>query len=518
MTEKGQRDEAIDKLNRVCIPLLARLSGVMDDYTRLTHQREVVLISNTEQQLANQRVLIGALAAVVVIGAVFASIVITRRLLSALGAEPVLLSAAAIRVADGDLQPLDISEKAPEGSVLASMARMQAGLVNLVRGVQSSANSIATASSQIASGNQDLSCRTEQQASALQQTAAQMHHMTDTVRATAQGARQANELAEEAAAVAERGGDVVGRVVNTMVEISDSSRRIADIIGVIDGIAFQTNILALNAAVEAARAGEQGRGFAVVAGEVRSLAQRSAESAREIKALIGTSVERVEHGSTLVAEAGETMARIVEQVRKVNSLIRRNSRRLHGANQGNRAGQSGRCFTGPRYPAELCTGRTKRCSGRQSATASSRSDGPCRRLPTSVVGWGAQRRIQKVWTSARHRDQVLHRANWTMSGALRSMTSCGTSVPGISRGGHATPITALLSREVAVSSLCLGPHAVGSTADAAWPSRKSQSCICAMCGLRECPVRRAIHQVFPGTLGYPSIRCSEPWLTPSCAS
>ncbi len=321
MAEKGQTEEAIAKLNRECVPLLARLDSVMDSYTKLSREREQELVTNIEESLAQQQMLIAALAAIVVVGAILAAVLITRRLLAALGAEPSELSAAANRVADGDLKPLAGADQAPEGSVLAAMARMQTGLVTLVRGVHSSADNIATASGQIAAGNQDLSGRTEQQASALQQTASQMHTMTEAVMASAQGARQANELAVEAASVAERGGEVVGRVVTTMTEISESSRRIADIIGVIDGIAFQTNILALNAAVEAARAGDQGRGFAVVASEVRSLAGRSAEAAREIKSLIQASVERVEHGSALVSEAGETMTHIVERVRKVNSLI-----------------------------------------------------------------------------------------------------------------------------------------------------------------------------------------------------
>jgi methyl-accepting chemotaxis protein-1 (serine sensor receptor) len=198
---------------------------------------------------------------------------------------------------------------------------MNDGLVDMVGRVRQSADSIATASQQIASGNQDLSSRTERQASALQQTAASMQQMTSTVQHTAESSRQASRLASAATEVAGRGGDVVKRVVATMGEISESSRRIADIIGTIDSIAFQTNILALNAAVEAARAGEQGCGFAVVAGEVRGLAQRSAQAAREIKALIGASVEKVAAGSQLVGEAGSTMGDIVSQVRRMTDLM-----------------------------------------------------------------------------------------------------------------------------------------------------------------------------------------------------
>jgi methyl-accepting chemotaxis protein len=187
-----------------------------------------------------------------------------------------------------------------------------------VRGV---VDGISTASTQIASGNHDLSARTEQTASNLQQTASSMEELTGTLRQSAESASQANQLASSAAEVAQRGGAVVSQVVTTMGEINASSKRIADIIGVIDGIAFQTNILALNAAVEAARAGEQGRGFAVVASEVRSLAQRSAEAAKEIKALIGVSVDRVEIGTQLVQDAGSTMGEIVASVRRVTDMI-----------------------------------------------------------------------------------------------------------------------------------------------------------------------------------------------------
>jgi methyl-accepting chemotaxis protein len=187
--------------------------------------------------------------------------------------------------------------------------------------VQTSASSVHLASDEIANGNQDLSSRTEQAASSLQQTASAVEHLTATVRHSADSARQANQLASSAAQVAQRGGSVVSQVVSTMEEINQSSKKIADIIGVIDGIAFQTNILALNAAVEAARAGEQGRGFAVVASEVRSLAQRSAEAAKEIKALIGTSVDKVETGSKLVADAGSTMNEIVASVQRVSDMI-----------------------------------------------------------------------------------------------------------------------------------------------------------------------------------------------------
>ncbi|MDH0862912.1 methyl-accepting chemotaxis protein [Mitsuaria sp. GD03876] len=207
------------------------------------------------------------------------------------------------------------------GRLLQSLDAMQGALLRLIGEVRGSTDSIGTASAEIASGNMDLSARTEQTASNLQQAAASLTQLTGTVRQTADAATTANQLAGSAAETAQRGGAVMGQVVATMGEISDSSRRIADIIGTIDGIAFQTNILALNAAVEAARAGEQGRGFAVVAGEVRSLAQRSAEAAKEIKSLIATSVERVESGSRLVSDAGTTMTDIVTSVQRVTDII-----------------------------------------------------------------------------------------------------------------------------------------------------------------------------------------------------
>jgi methyl-accepting chemotaxis protein len=226
------------------------------------------------------------------------------------------------RIATGDLtQPVLAQGRDEVADMLRAMGRMQDALVQLVSRVRSSSDSIGTASQQIASGNQDLSSRTEQTASNLQQAASSLEEITGTVGQTADSARTANQLAASASAQAQRGGEVVGQVVATMQEIQQRSSKIADIIGTIDGIAFQTNILALNAAVEAARAGEQGRGFAVVAGEVRSLAQRSAEAAREIKGLIGASVERVEAGSALVSTAGVTMSEIVASVQRVTDII-----------------------------------------------------------------------------------------------------------------------------------------------------------------------------------------------------
>jgi methyl-accepting chemotaxis protein len=245
----------------------------------------------------------------------------TRRLLDQLGGQPADAVAMARAVAAGDLTSSVLLRAGDDHSLMANLKVMQESLARTVNEVRQGSESVATASTQIADGNQDLSSRTEQQASALQHTASTMEELGTTVRHNADNARQANELAQGAANVAVKGGGVMGQVVETMKGINDSSRKIADIISVIDGIAFQTHILALNAAVEAARAGEQGRGFAVVAGEVRSLAQRSAQAAREIKELITTSVSCVDQGSTLVDLAGKTMDEIVASIGRVSNIV-----------------------------------------------------------------------------------------------------------------------------------------------------------------------------------------------------
>ncbi|MFL6661119.1 MAG: methyl-accepting chemotaxis protein [Rhizobacter sp.] len=245
-----------------------------------------------------------------------------RTVWSAVGGEPAVAAAVAQAVAQGDLAVKVPVAPGDSTSVMAAMQRMCDSLAHVVGQVRESSNAIASGSSQIASGNADLSQRTEEQGSSLQQTAASMEQLSGTVRSNADTAREAARLAGSASTVAARGGEVVSEVVATMNDISASSRKINDIIGVIDSIAFQTNILALNAAVEAARAGEQGRGFAVVASEVRNLAQRSAQAAKEIKALIGASVDKVELGAKLVTDAGTTMGDIVAQVQSVSELIR----------------------------------------------------------------------------------------------------------------------------------------------------------------------------------------------------
>ncbi|MFP5392025.1 MAG: methyl-accepting chemotaxis protein, partial [Gammaproteobacteria bacterium] len=246
---------------------------------------------------------------------------ITRSLTRQLGGEPAYAAEAAGRIAAGELStPIELTGN-DSGSLLAAMESMRKELINIVSQVRAGTDTIATASSQIATGNMDLSQRTEEQASSLEETASSMEELTSTVKQNADNARQANVLAVSASEVASRGGMVVAEVVDTMASINDSSRKIVDIISVIDGIAFQTNILALNAAVEAARAGEQGRGFAVVASEVRSLAQRSAGAAKEIKALINDSVEKVDAGGKLVDQAGATMGEIVTSITRVTDIM-----------------------------------------------------------------------------------------------------------------------------------------------------------------------------------------------------
>ncbi len=269
--------------------------------------------------------IIKSVAALAVLGALLSLIawMVTRSVLQAIGGEPAVAAAIANRIAAGDLSQtgLEGTSHAPEGSVIAAVQRMSEQLRQLVTRIHDTAGIIHRSAGEIATGSLDLSQRTEQQASSLEETAASMEQLTATVHQNAENAQQASQIASGACAVAERGGTVVDQVVSTMGEINTSSRRVVDIIGVIDGIAFQTNILALNAAVEAARAGDQGRGFAVVAGEVRTLAQRSASAAREIKTLIQASVERVDAGATLVDQAGQTMREVVTTVRNITGIV-----------------------------------------------------------------------------------------------------------------------------------------------------------------------------------------------------
>ncbi len=262
-----------------------------------------------------------ALLAVAIAAGAAAAWVIGRKLLGQLGGEPDYAVRIAGAIAAGDLSMPIETRPGDRASLLFAMKGMRDSLVDIVRQVRAGTLTIADASGEITAGNQDLAERSERQASTLEETASSMEELTGTVRQNADNARQANALAESASSVAQRGGAVVAQVVQTMASINASSRQIADITGVIDSIAFQTNILALNAAVEAARAGEQGRGFAVVASEVRSLAQRSAAAAKEIKNLIGDSVAKVDDGARLVDEAGSTMEEIVASVQRVTGIM-----------------------------------------------------------------------------------------------------------------------------------------------------------------------------------------------------
>ena len=306
-----------DVLNPLGEPVAASIQALLKlqiDVAREEH-------ASAEAKYATVRAFaIAAMAAGLLFAAAFSAWMV-RSLTRQLGAEPAEAKAMAQAVADGDLTVRIDLRPGDTDSLMSSLNVMRDSLQRTVGEVRRNAEGVATASAQISQGNNDLSSRTEEQASALEQTAASMEQLTATVSQNADNARQANQLAINASSVAVEGGQVVERVVDTMKGINDSSRRIADIIGVIDGIAFQTNILALNAAVEAARAGEQGRGFAVVASEVRNLAQRSAAAAREIKDLITTSVERVEAGTQLVDEAGSRMSEIVTSIRRVTDIM-----------------------------------------------------------------------------------------------------------------------------------------------------------------------------------------------------
>ncbi|WP_460826682.1 methyl-accepting chemotaxis protein, partial [Massilia terrae] len=277
--------------------------------------------TDAETAFSNARNFMLVMLGLAVAMGVAAAWVISRSLLKQLGGEPGYTASIAGSIAHGDLSIRIDTPVNDRGSLLVEMREMRNSLVDIVAQVRRGTETIGTASREIAAGNLDLSSRTELQASSLEKTASAMEELTTTVRQNAENAREANQLAASASDVARKGGEVVSQVVGTMGEINSSANKIADIIGVIDGIAFQTNILALNAAVEAARAGEQGRGFAVVASEVRNLAQRSAAAAKEIKTLIGDSVEKVERGSKLVGQAGVTMEEVVSSVKRVTDIM-----------------------------------------------------------------------------------------------------------------------------------------------------------------------------------------------------
>jgi methyl-accepting chemotaxis protein len=321
LVEKGQAEEATKLLQGEVRQQQQAVFKTVDDSIGFQRKLAHDMAKDSSAEASRNAMLMLALAAALGLVSGLLGWSITRNLTRALGAEPAQLNDAVRKMADGDLVTPVPVRAGDTTSTLAAVQRMQASLKHTVTTVRGNAESVATGSAQIAQGNTDLSQRTEEQASALQETAATMDQLGSTVRNNAENARQANQLAMGASTVAAKGGDVVGQVVETMKGINDSSRKIADIIGVIDGIAFQTNILALNAAVEAARAGEQGRGFAVVASEVRNLAQRSAEAAKEIKSLITASVERVEQGTSLVDQAGRTMEEIVSSIKRVTDIV-----------------------------------------------------------------------------------------------------------------------------------------------------------------------------------------------------
>ena len=318
---QNKKDVAIRKMNDECRPLLAELTDTTRQYSELTRARSRQMIEQAAQAYVYRRNMLIAASMVAIFLAVLMGWRIARGLTRSLGAEPAQLGNVAQQIAQGNLSPELLRHQAPEGSVQASLNAMLQSLASVVHEVRKNADGIAGGSTEIANGNADLSQRTEQQASALQETAASMEQLSTTVRQNADNARQVNQLALGASQVATKGGGSVQEVVNAMQDISESSRQIGEIVGVIDGIAFQTNILALNAAVEAARAGEQGKGFAVVAGEVRNLAQRSAQAAREIKQLIATSTTRVKQGTELADQAGATMAQVLQSIQRVTDLM-----------------------------------------------------------------------------------------------------------------------------------------------------------------------------------------------------
>jgi methyl-accepting chemotaxis protein-1 (serine sensor receptor) len=314
----GKHDEAIVKMDNECRPLLAALVKATNAYADFTRGRQEQMVRESDEQYQTQRNWLITLCVAALALAAGAGVFITRSITG-----PIRRAVdVASTVARGDLRSrIVVTQKDETGQLLGALADMNARLIETVSRVRESSGSIANASTEIATGNTDLSQRTEQQAASLEETAASMEELTSTVKQNTENAQQASVLASNASDVAQRGSKVVSQVVDTMHGISASSTKIAEITGMIEGIAFQTNILALNAAVEAARAGEQGRGFAVVASEVRSLAQRSSSAAKEIKELIANSVQQVQSGSVLAGQAGETMAEVTQAVARVTDIM-----------------------------------------------------------------------------------------------------------------------------------------------------------------------------------------------------
>ncbi|SOE63338.1 methyl-accepting chemotaxis sensory transducer with TarH sensor [Burkholderia sp. OK233] len=376
------------------------------------------------------------------------------------------------RIASGDLsEQINVFSRNEIGRLFAGIKRMQESMATMVTAVHSSTESIDTGAREIAMGNTDLSQRTEQQAASLQETASSMEQLTGTVRQNAENARQASQLAVNASDIATRGGDVVSQVVTTMQDIATSSNKVVDIIGVIEGIAFQTNILALNAAVEAARAGEQGRGFAVVAGEVRSLAQRSASAAKEIKELIGDSVDKVQSGSALVGRAGSTMEEIVQAVRRVTDIMGEISaaseEQSGGIEQVNRAV----------VQMDEVTQQNAALVEQAAAAAASLED-QTRQLQAVVNGWkvaGGQTRSATTTTAAR--PQAAARPNGSKSGrqhvqpakAAPQATARAAAHPAAGKAAsaatHATPASATQGADTARVEPALKPKTARAASD-----------------------------------------------------
>ncbi|MBR8375818.1 MCP four helix bundle domain-containing protein [Burkholderia cenocepacia] len=318
LAQAGKKDDAIADIEDNCRPLLAQLVRATDAYATFTHERELEIAQTFADRYTAERNLLAGICLIAVAIAACGGLWLTRKITVPIGAAVDV----ARTVANGDLgSRIEVRGNDETRDLLDALRTMNERLIGIVGRVRDSSNSIAHAVSEIASGNLDLSQRTEEQAASLQETAATMEEFTSTVRLNAENAQQASTLAANASDVAHRGSSVVGRVVDTMTEIGHSSSKIADITGIIEGIAFQTNILALNAAVEAARAGEQGRGFAVVASEVRNLAQRSSTAAKEIKELITASVQTIRDGSTLAGEAGKTMSDVTQAVARVTDIM-----------------------------------------------------------------------------------------------------------------------------------------------------------------------------------------------------
>ncbi len=314
-------EDATKVLIKELRPIQKLWSAALEELIALEDGMDAASATDARASFATARTLMLGLGGFALLAGLIAAYLITSGLLKKLGGEPDYAATIAARIASGDLASTIDTAPNDQTSLLMEMKAMRNSLVNIVGQVRLGTDTMATASSEIAAGNHDLSARTEQQASSLEKTASSMEQLTATVKQNADNAHEANQLAMSASDVARKGGVVVAQVVDTMGSINESARKIVDIISVIDGIAFQTNILALNAAVEAARAGEQGRGFAVVAAEVRSLAQRSAAAAKEIKTLIGNSVEKVDIGSKLVIQAGVTMDEVVASVKRVTDIM-----------------------------------------------------------------------------------------------------------------------------------------------------------------------------------------------------